>query len=167
MCGMHVFLRQMFYSKRLIYTKLYINFIHICKLGFIFLVLINRHLGLLPTCENLFFKRFYLFIFREGRRGRKREKHQYVVASVVPPHWGPGLQPRYVPWLGIEPATLWFIVLCLIHWATSARAWKKSCFCIDSSIYLLMHILWNSLERVIESFNVKSLNFTKNCQLSK
>ena len=23
-------------------------------------------------------------------------------------HWGPGLQPRHVPWLGIEPATLWF-----------------------------------------------------------
>ena len=24
------------------------------------------------------------------------------------PHWGPGLQPRHVPQLGIEPATLWF-----------------------------------------------------------
>ena len=24
------------------------------------------------------------------------------------PYWGPGLQPRHVPWLGIEPATLWF-----------------------------------------------------------
>ena len=25
------------------------------------------------------------------------------------PYWGPGLQPRHVPWLGIELATLWFI----------------------------------------------------------
>ena len=24
------------------------------------------------------------------------------------PHWGPGPQPRHVPWLGIELATLWF-----------------------------------------------------------
>ena len=24
------------------------------------------------------------------------------------PHWGPGPQPRHVPWLGSEPVTLWF-----------------------------------------------------------
>ena len=24
------------------------------------------------------------------------------------PHWGPGPKPRHVPWLGIEPETLWF-----------------------------------------------------------
>ncbi|KAF6088501.1 hypothetical protein HJG60_008324 [Phyllostomus discolor] len=53
---------------------------------------------------NIFFSflRFYLFIFREGREGdREREKHQCVVAGVH------GLQPRHVPRLGIEPATLW------------------------------------------------------------
>ena len=35
----------------------------------------------------LFFKRFYLFIFREGGREGEREveKHQCVVASRVPP----------------------------------------------------------------------------------
>ena len=37
-------------------------------------------------------------------------------------HWGLGLKPRYVPWLGIEPATLWFTGQCSIHWATPARA---------------------------------------------
>ena len=38
-----------------------------------------------------------LFIFRErGRDGeREGEKHQCVVASSAPPHWGPGLQPRH------------------------------------------------------------------------
>ena len=56
--------------------------------------------------SNPFFKGFYLFIFRQrGREGeREREKYQCVVASW---YWGPGPQPRHVPWLGIEPATLW------------------------------------------------------------
>ena len=27
------------------------------------------------------------------------------------PHCGPGPQPRHVPWLGIEPVTLWFAAL--------------------------------------------------------
>ena len=38
------------------------------------------------------------------------------------PYWGPGPQPRHVPWLGIEPATLWFSGRPSIHWATPARA---------------------------------------------
>ena len=37
----------------------------------------------------------YLFLI-EGKGGRKRGKHQCVVASHVSPHWGPGLQPRHV-----------------------------------------------------------------------
>ena len=38
------------------------------------------------------------------------------------PYWRSGLQPRPVPWLGIEPATLWFAGQCSVHWATPARA---------------------------------------------
>ena len=38
------------------------------------------------------------------------------------PYWGPGLQPRHMPWLEIEPATLWFSGQCSIHSATPARA---------------------------------------------
>ena len=38
------------------------------------------------------------------------------------PYWGPGLQPRHVFWLGIEPATLWFIGGHSVHWVTPARA---------------------------------------------
>ena len=41
------------------------------------------------------------------------------------PYWGPGPQPRHVPWLGIELATLWLTGPCLIHWATPARV---ACF---------------------------------------
>ena len=40
------------------------------------------------------------------------------------PCWGPGLQLRHVPWLGIKPATLCFTVPCSIHWAAPARAWQ-------------------------------------------
>ena len=38
------------------------------------------------------------------------------------PSWGPSPQPRPVPRLGIEPATLWFAGWHSIHWATPARA---------------------------------------------
>ena len=51
-----------------------------------------------------FFK--ILFIFRErGRRKRGRETsvHERYSDHLSPaPSWGPGLQPRHVPWLGIK-----------------------------------------------------------------
>ena len=51
-------------------------------------------LGQIPHFN--FFKRFYLFL--EGKGGRKRgREYQCVVASYVPPQWGPGSQPRHVP----------------------------------------------------------------------
>ena len=76
------------------------------------------------SLPNGFFLRFYLFIFRQkGKDGeREGEKYQRVVTSHAPPNWGPGSQSRHVPWLGIEPATLWFAGGCASHWATPARA---------------------------------------------
>ena len=38
------------------------------------------------------------------------------------PYWGPGLKLRYMPWLEIKPATLWFTGQWSVHWATPARA---------------------------------------------
>ena len=38
------------------------------------------------------------------------------------PYWGPGPQPRHVPWLGTEPVPLWFAGQHSIHWAAPARA---------------------------------------------
>ena len=38
------------------------------------------------------------------------------------PYWGPGPQPRHVPWLGIKLVTLRFAGQHSIHWATPARA---------------------------------------------
>ena len=63
------------------------------------------HQGFFPT----FFYRFYLFIFRkrwsEGKRGRETSMCGCLSCG---PHWGTGLQPRHVPWQGIELVTLWF-----------------------------------------------------------
>ena len=49
------------------------------------------------------------------------------------PNWGPGPQPRHVPWLGIELAPLWFAgqhpsYTTCTHWATPARV-KVYIFC--------------------------------------
>ena len=73
------------------------------------------------------FKRFYLFLLQRGEREREGEKHQcgrdtWICCLLLVPSWGPGLKPRHVPWLGIEPVTLWFAGWHSIHWATSASA---------------------------------------------
>ena len=39
------------------------------------------------------------------------------------PYWGPGPQPRHVPWQGTEPVIVWFAGWHSIHWAIPARAY--------------------------------------------
>ena len=63
----------------------------------------------------------YLFLERGERRKRGRETSMCGFLSHAP-YWGPGLQPRHVPCLGIESATLWFAGWHSIHQATPARA---------------------------------------------
>ena len=47
---------------------------------------------------HLFFKRIYLFIFRErGREGEREGEKLNVRLPLAHPHWGPGPQPRHVP----------------------------------------------------------------------
>ena len=51
-----------------------------------------------PTHVDTFFKSFYLFNFREGMQGeREEEKHQYGIASRMPPIGDLAPQPRHVP----------------------------------------------------------------------
>ena len=57
----------------------------------------------------------------EGRE-KEWERNINVQLSLACPPWGPGLQPRHVPWQGIEPATFRFTGWHSIHWATPARA---------------------------------------------
>ena len=48
------------------------------------------------------FYRFYLFIFRERKGGRKRGRRSSICGCLSSaPYWRPGPQPSLVPWLGI------------------------------------------------------------------
>ena len=67
----------------------------------------------------LFLNFIYLFLGK-GRRERGRDINVWL--PLVCPQWGPGLQPRHVPWLGTELVTLWFAGPCPTHWGIPARA---------------------------------------------
>ena len=87
----------------------------------------RRHQGgTILLKQNFFFLRFYLFTFRKRGRKGEREGEQHRCINWLPlshaPNWGPGPQPRHMPWLGIELATFQFAGQHSIHWATPARA---------------------------------------------
>ena len=64
-----------------------------------------------------------LFIFREREGGRKRGRETSMCGCLLSIHyWGPGPQPINVPWLGIEPVTLWFTGHHSIHWARAVTS---------------------------------------------
>ena len=71
------------------------------------------------------------------------------------PFWGPDLQPRHVPWLGIEPATLWFAGPHTVHWATPARAETFSKKIVFSDISINMEFL--QIDISVDMMLLKSL----------
>ena len=55
----------------------------------------------------LFFNILFIYCFREGKGGRKRGRETSMCGCFSrTPHWGPGLQPRHVPWLGMNQRPL-------------------------------------------------------------
>ena len=82
----------------------------------------------------------YLFIFRErGKGGRKRGREISVYGCFSrDPHWGPGLQPRSVPWPGIELVTPQFTV----H-AQSTEPHQPGLF--DHFYFYFFSFIWNQL----------------------
>ena len=81
--------------------------------------------------KSHFFKDF-ISLFLEGRGERNRERETSVCGCLsCTPCWGPGPQSRHVPWLGIEPAILWFTGRHSIYWVIPARA--KSHFFKDKA----------------------------------
>ena len=91
---------------------------------FIEYLLLARQCSEYFTCAvspNLFFVCFNDFIYLLGR-GEGRERNINVWLPLTCPQQGPGPQPRHVPWLGIEPPTLWFAGKHSIHWVAPARA---------------------------------------------
>ena len=84
----------------------------------------NRAFGS-PLKRNLtktnwiYFLRFYLYTFRANGKERGREtsmceRNRWAASQAA--------IPRHVPWPAVEPATLWFVGWCSIHWATPAKA---------------------------------------------
>ena len=76
---------------------------------------------------SLFF--YFLKDFIYFQRGEWREKERERELSMCGclscgPHWGPGPQPRHVPCLGIQPASLWFAVR-----AQSSELCQPGLFC--------------------------------------
>ena len=66
---------------------------------------VTCHMGVEKLHFLSFLKTFYLFIFREGKGGRKKGREiSMCVCLSHGPHWGTGPQPRHVPPLGIEAA---------------------------------------------------------------
>ena len=64
------------------------------------------------VCLSIYLS-IYLFIYLFGERIREGEKHwcereTSVGCHCMCPDWGHNLQPRHVPWLGIEPMTFQF-----------------------------------------------------------
>ena len=60
------------------------------------------------------YKKYFIYLFFRGRETTMCGCPSHT------PNWGPGLQPRHVPWLGMQPATVWFTGQPSIHWATPA-----------------------------------------------
>ena len=76
--------------------------------------------------QSFFFKILFIYFLKRGKGGRKRGRETSICCCLSHgPHWGPGLQPKHVPWLGIKQATLWFAGLHSIHWTTPAKAKVK------------------------------------------
>ena len=86
---------------------------------------ILRFLGLVvyghKETKSLKWKMFLFFIFfkefihpfperGKGReKGRKRGRETSMCGCLsCASYWGPGPQPRHVPWVGMKPATFWF-----------------------------------------------------------
>ena len=95
-----------------------------CNLGGLYFLCVFA-LDTVPFLSNsYFFLFFYFFIFRErGREGGREGNISVGVAShTCPPGDLAHTQPRHVPWLGIELATVWFAGWRSGHWATPARA---------------------------------------------
>ena len=76
-----------------------------------------------PIFPAFLFSQNFIYLFLQRKEGRKERRKTSMCGYLLHlPYWGPGPQPRHVPWLGNKLVTLWFAGWCSIHWATAARA---------------------------------------------
>ena len=82
-------------------------------------------LDLIYSSISTHFLNIFIYLFLDTGEGREKEERNINVwLPLTHPLWGPGLQPRHVPWLGIEPVALWFAGQHSVHWATPARVYS-------------------------------------------
>ena len=97
----------------------------------------------------LFLNILFIYFWREGKGRRNTEREISTCGCLsCAPHWGPSLQPRLVPWLGIKPATPWFTGQHSIHWATPARA--RSLFYSNDVLYFSVYKSYTSVKFIPE-----------------
>ena len=116
-----------------------------------------------------FFKKDFTYLFLERGEWREKEgaKNINVWLPSHAPYWGPGPQPRHVPWWGFKLVTLWFAGWHLIHWATPARAtlhciyWMHYCsFCNHNPSFQVRITFAEISPRLMKIFN-NSLSLPK------
>ena len=99
--------------------------------------------------EFFLFLRFYLFIFREGKGGRKRGRETSICGCLLhAPDQGPGPQPRHAPWLGIKPVTCRLALNPLSHTSQGCQNFFKNMyhdtmFTIFTSIFVFFILYLN------------------------
>ena len=92
----------------------------------------------------------YLHFQREGNGGRKRKRETSMCSCLLYTlYWRPGWQPRHVPWLGIEPATLWFSGWHWTHRSIPARAMLLLFFKVLSIV--LFPLDWQTCSYILTS----------------
>ena len=84
---------------------------------------ITKGKELLSFFLSFFLKILFIYFYTEGMGRSKRGRETSMCGCLSHTHyWGPGPQPRPVPWLGDKPVTVWFTDQHSIHWHTPARA---------------------------------------------
>ena len=61
------------------------------------------------SLAHSFLKKHFIYLVLERGKGRRKRGRETSMCSCLSctPYGGHGPQPRHVPWLGIEPVTLW------------------------------------------------------------
>ena len=74
-------------------------------------------------CRGFFLFKDFIYLFLEKGEARKKGRETSLCGCLLnAPYWGPGWQPRHVPYLGNKPMTLWLVGQHSIHSLIPARA---------------------------------------------
>ena len=110
---------------------------------------------------------FQMYLFLEKGKGRKKERDRNIEVwnihelPLVRPLLGTWPQPRHMPLLGIEAATLWFAGWLSIHWPTQPGPMSYILYLVSSSLnnknstFFFFLFEWNKMYYIILSSSEK------------